>query len=1582
MVNRRHHDLWRNVRLAGLRGNMRQNGRSRKLLGCESLELRKLLAADPIISEFMASNDDVLLDSDGQASDWIEIHNQGDMSVDLAGYRLTDTPDDPLRWVFPSVTLDADDYLVVFASGQNTSDYVDAGGNLHTTFRLNADNDYVALLSPEGAVLSEFGAGGTMFPTQLTNISYGVSSGQTTNLVDANSPAEYIVPLGGPNGTGWTEQGFDANAAGFSSGFAAIGYETVPKSGTSFSGEILTQIPEGNHAVFVRIPFQVDDIAAVEQLTLGMKFDNGFVAYLNGVKVAQGNAPDNADWATFLDSAGPSDGEALEYVDFNLTGSVDLLVEGENILAVHGLNYIAGDISDMLISPQMRAAIATGQSQAGFFLEPTPGATNGDPAAGLVSFSRDGGIVSGETVVELTPPNETATIRYTIDGSDPTAASTEYIGPIAVSNSQQIRARAFEDGLEPGPITQTNFIGLADDVKEFSSNLPIVIVDSYGTRLTTAGDPRETFSVVVDVDQQTDRATITGEADYTGRAGMRVRGRSSAGFSKKQYKFETQDEYGNDRNVSLLGMPSESDWVLHAPYTDKSLMRNFITYRMWEELGYWSPRTQFVEVFLNIDGDDQVSYDDDYVGVYVLMEGIKAGDDRIDVTPPEDSENLEEITGGFLLELGNADSANNFTTTGSPQSMAHYFHDPRKAELTTVQRQWMEEYVEAFETALYSDTFADPETGAHFFDYIDVDSFVDFEIMRQFLKNFDGGSTYYSIERGEKLQMGPLWDYNWALGNVNYAEGGDIPGYRTDGWNLSYTGNLNGWPHWWRRLDQDTEYWQRFIDRWTELRQGMLADESYLADIDSNAALISAESADRNFERWNVLGRFTNISPPGFRDRDTYQKEVDYLKEWLVERGAWMDSRFVAAPSLTPVELEPERITLVDADSPAQYIVPLGGPNGMAWTELGFDASGANFSDGFAAIGYEDNPGSSTSFADEILTTIASGNHAVFSRISFAVEDAAAITELALRIKYDNGFVAYLNGVKVAYSNAPDNADWTTFVDSPGQSDGHALEYTEFDLSGSAGLLVDGENILAIHGLNYIGGDISDMLISPQLEASIPVDVLDDPGDPPKGQVPLYATAGNIYYTVDGTDPRLPGGGISPSAILYDGPVSLVEPQVLMARVRADDQSVQPVTTQVRGRQDLIDNGKYDGSPWSAPTIINSVAPVPLNEALRITEINYNPGNPTEAELTAGYTDADDFEFVELMNISDQTIDLSDAHFDKVTVGEEQQGLDFDFSDSSQTQLAPNQRVVVVEDMEAFGFRYGNAIPVAGQWSGGLGNAGETILLADGETVIHLFAYDDAWYPATDGNGSSLEIKDANDPELDNWAQQASWQASATSGGTPGASAQRNGDFNNDKQVDAADIDLVQAEILAASNNIAFDLNGDSVVNQQDLDALVRNILGTEYGDTDLDGDVDFTDFNALANHFGQAGGWAEGNFDGDDEVAFADFNLLANGFGFPAISAEAATNSGNPDVKTGQRARVRRFEVDDRRGEVDEPKQREVKKHRHRHNIRAPHTRDRAVRTEHFFRRRHRLFQSPVRLRRIHDAVFSEGPIDDDFLR
>lgn len=140
----------------------------------ESLEQRCLLAGAATITEFMAKNDGFLEDGNGDTPDWIEIQNIGDAPLDLAGYRLTDDHNELSRWVFPQVIVDPGGLIVVFASGQETNDYQDAQGNYHTNFKLASDGEYLALVAPDGTILSEYGSGDANYAPQTSNVSYGI----------------------------------------------------------------------------------------------------------------------------------------------------------------------------------------------------------------------------------------------------------------------------------------------------------------------------------------------------------------------------------------------------------------------------------------------------------------------------------------------------------------------------------------------------------------------------------------------------------------------------------------------------------------------------------------------------------------------------------------------------------------------------------------------------------------------------------------------------------------------------------------------------------------------------------------------------------------------------------------------------------------------------------------------------------------------------------------------------------------------------------------------------------------------------------------------------------------------------------------------------------------------------------------------------------------------------------------------------------------------------------------------------------------------------------------------------------------
>ena len=302
----------------------------------------------------------------------------------------------------------------------------------------------------------------------------------------------------------------------------------------------------------------------------------------------------------------------------------------------------------------------------------------------------------------------------------------------------------------------------------------------------------------------------------------------------------------------------------------------------------------------------------------------------------------------------------------------------------------------------------------------------------------------------------------------------------------------------------------------------------------------------------------------------------------------------------------------------------------------------------------------------------------------------------------------------------------------------------------------------------------------------------------------ISAPVGTVYYTLDGTDPRLPGGALAPAARAF-----------LMG-------GVLPLTADVMVRARVL-----DGTDWSPLTeAAFQVGTAGDATALRVAELHYNPAPTTPEEMAAGFNDKDDFEFIELVNISNKPIDLAGARLVQAVVDGAEEGVFFDFASAPNTRLGPGQRLLVVEDAAAFDFRYGDQLPVAGQWTGRLNNGSETITLQVDGVILQQFTYDDAWYPQTDGGGFSLEIVDVNNPNIGSWNQQSSWRPSGRVGGSPGvpsSPAAIPGDANGDGLFNSTDLVIVlqageyEDRIEDNSTFAEGDWNGDGDFDSSDL---------------------------------------------------------------------------------------------------------------------------------------------------------------------
>jgi hypothetical protein len=580
--------------------------------------------------------------------------------------------------------------------------------------------------------------------------------------------------------------------------------------------------------------------------------------------------------------------------DTGLHASFRLSDEGEEIglYAADGVTLIDG----FSFGEQM-ADVSYGRSPDGgpelqFLPTPTPGTPNVSVYEGIVEKPRiepPGCLCTGPITVTMTTPTEGATIYYTINGQEPLSPARAqpvgsiYTGPITITRTTTLRVVALREGWRASPTRVERYVFVGTDLRDFTSPLPIVIVDTMGKAVTRTQTPA--YGYFFDTDEQ-GRAAVTGPIDFAGYAGINIRGKSSEGFPKHQYHFETWDESNKDKDASILGLPAESDWVLQGPYSDKSLMRNVLAYQWSNDIGRYAPRTRFIELFLNTD-DSSISMSD-YVGVYVFMEKIKIGPNRVDVAGSGPADAGSPITGGYIIKKDKLDGDDVTFNTSRGQNLI--YADPNGHDLTQQERNWIVNFFNSFEAALYGSRFTDPALG--YAKFIDVDSFIDHHIVVELTKNIDGFrlSTYMYIDTAGKLHMGPVWDYNLSLGNADYLEG-----WLATGWYYRQLSDFD-YPYW-RRLFQDDNFKRRYAERWFELRGGLFTTGRLLTMIEDYATLIEEPQA-RNFARWPVLGLY--IWPNWFV-APTWRQEIDWMEAWLTDRLQWMDAQiateFAPAPT-------------------------------------------------------------------------------------------------------------------------------------------------------------------------------------------------------------------------------------------------------------------------------------------------------------------------------------------------------------------------------------------------------------------------------------------------------------------------------------------------------------------------------------------------------------------------------------------------------------------------------------------------------------------------------------------------------------
>jgi hypothetical protein len=598
----------------------------------------------------------------------------------------------------------------------------------------------------------------------------------------------------------------------------------------------------------------------------------------------------------------------------HLHSNFQLATEGEYLALVDAKTNIVSELAPAF--PPQTFGVSYGRirgtaGQYGYFTTPTPKAVNADSGQGFapgVDFSRPSGTFVANAPFQLTlsTPLTNATIYYAVGTNLPGTNSLRYTNSFLVSTSAIVRARAYAPGLLPGPIATRFYICLASqtNIVNFKSDLPIMILHNFGRGTVPSGSYQ--YVVMETFEPRGGVSSMLNTPDLAVEAGFHLRGSSTLGYAKGSFRLEVHDAYGNDQGVDLLGLPKDADWVLYAPNNfEPALFHNPLAHQLLRDMGYYGSRTRFVEVYLKDDtGAPGAISSTDYNGIYVLEERIKISNDRVDIPYPEPQDVAPpEVTGGYLWAIDRSNGQPTFNcTAGSFQWV-----DPSGTEMANTARKpqidYLTKYFNDFSTALNNNaTWTNPVTG--YAAYIDVTNWVDFHIHEVATYNVDGFrlSGFFYKPRNGKLRQGPSWDYDRTQGSTDGRDFNPRT-YRSTCGDLGtdfYNPSANGVP-WWDRLFRAPDFWQTYIDRYQELRQGSLSLSNINSRIDMFATQLR-QAQPREQAKWSVAPRSGTGSACGysynFGTGQGFQSEVNWKKVWYSNRLDFMDTNFLGRPSL------------------------------------------------------------------------------------------------------------------------------------------------------------------------------------------------------------------------------------------------------------------------------------------------------------------------------------------------------------------------------------------------------------------------------------------------------------------------------------------------------------------------------------------------------------------------------------------------------------------------------------------------------------------------------------------------------------
>jgi hypothetical protein len=592
----------------------------------------------------------------------------------------------------------------------------------------------------------------------------------------------------------------------------------------------------------------------------------------------------------------------------------------------------------------------------GFYDVPTPRAANAVSGrsgfAPDVEFSASSGTFTSPFTVTLSTASTNAVIRYVLITNAalasasvtnvPTTNSPIYTGPITINMTTELRARTFQTGLFPGTPATENYIQINNEVRNFNSDLPVIVIHVLGNGSIPALSSGQGSGILMAFDNGTTnaasgtnghRSSLTNAPQVASRMGIHIRGSSTLGNAKSNLRIETWDEFNQDQDYPLVGMPSDSDWVLYGiNQFDPGLMHNAIYQWLGKQVGVPFMRTRYVEVFRKLDNGPVTT--NDYFGLYLLLETPKIAKDRLNIEELHDQDtNATAITGGYIAKIDRTDTERTITTPTiggirPPPASIAFVDPPFKTGETDPRRlaqiNYFQSYIFNFLTNLSSPSYTNPVTG--YAQFINPQQWMNHLIANIIPFNVDGYrlSGYFYKDRNGRLEQGPMWDCDRCLGTggSGATPNGDNRCFSPRYWRLpandvntdngtDFFGVSNVGVSWFTPLFRDPNFWQSFIDSYQRFRTNEFSSNSIASMITGFYNEIK-EAQVREQAKWGTAG-FTyprslvqtvngytfDFGPADNFNRGRFTNEVNFQKKWLLDRLEFLDTNFLNMPKLS-----------------------------------------------------------------------------------------------------------------------------------------------------------------------------------------------------------------------------------------------------------------------------------------------------------------------------------------------------------------------------------------------------------------------------------------------------------------------------------------------------------------------------------------------------------------------------------------------------------------------------------------------------------------------------------------------------------